>query len=70
MSGSRDSKSWDGFEDVAAAVEEVSDDGAEGSENTFGVSFAFAGPIVCEGLTGKSHEEQEDVVHPLVVVKV
>ena len=70
VGGSGDSKAWDSFEDEALAIEEVSDDGAKGSEYTFGISFTFAGPVICNRLTGKPHEEQEDVGHPLVVVKV
>ena len=49
MSGGRDGKSWNGFEDEGAAVEEVSNNGAKGSENTFGISFTFAGPLYAKG---------------------
>ena len=57
MGGGGDSEAWDCFENEAVAIEEVSDNGAEGCKDTFGISFAFAGPIMSEGLAGKAHEE-------------
>ena len=36
MGGGGDSETWDCFENEAVAIEEVSDDGAEGCEDTLG----------------------------------
>ena len=70
VSGSGSGKAWDSFEDETLAIKKVSDDGAKRSENAFGISFAFARPIVCKWLTGEAHEEKVDVGHPLVVIEV
>ena len=64
--GSGRGKAWDSFEDETLAIKKVCDDGAKRSENAFGISFAFARPIVCKWLTGEAHEEQIDVGHPSV----